>query len=497
MLRSPHLCSALAVTAALFSAPAFAQVSAPELWAEWQAQSTATGQSLSAQGQNYANGVLTISGLMTEQVTDGTISRGTVDQVVITEQADGTATITISSPYRIRIEATEPSFDQPQLIALEMTFSNLLTTVAGPAGNRTYAYTADLASIYDTEFLDPNGDPANFDLNMTLSGMQATYNVVGSAAANDLAFTSAGSLDAFTFTMTGDDDVTQFNMNLAMSGLDMTSDGDLSGLIMTGNAGIPEGITVDAAASYDNLAFGFAFSEFGESVDFSAANQGGTLAIGILDTAISYALSGERPQVTAIVSEVPFPINVTADSTQVDVTIPMRPGQGQPQDMDILIDYQNLVVGDEVWSMFDPGGAIQRTPASLLLDLSAQVVVLQDLLDPNAPPSFGPPMDPRSVVVDGMRLAFGGAELTGTGNLSMPNGMISPPTGQASLQLSGANALLQSLMAAGLLPQEQAMMAQMMMGMIAVPGAGPDTLTSELQFLADGSIMANGVPLPF
>jgi hypothetical protein len=40
-------------------------------------------------------------------------------------------------------------------------------------------------------------------------------------------------------------------------------------------------------------------------------------------------------------------------------------------------------------------------------------------------------------------------------------------------------------------PEDQVMMAQMMMGMFAVP-AGDDMLTSTIEFTADGGIFANG-----
>ena len=46
--------------------------------------------------------------------------------------------------------------------------------------------------------------------------------------------------------------------------------------------------------------------------------------------------------------------------------------------------------------------------------------------------------------------------------------------------------------AMGLLPEEQAMGARMMMGLFAVPGDQPDSLKSKVEFTQDGQVLANG-----
>jgi hypothetical protein len=51
---------------------------------------------------------------------------------------------------------------------------------------------------------------------------------------------------------------------------------------------------------------------------------------------------------------------------------------------------------------------------------------------------------------------------------------------------------MDTLVNMGLLPQEQAMGARMMMGLFARPGDGPDTLTSTIEVKEDGSVLANG-----
>ena len=91
-----------------------------------------------------------------------------------------------------------------------------------------------------------------------------------------------------------------------------------------------------------------------------------------------------------------------------------------------------------------------------------------------------------------------GAKLSGTGDFTFDNtdlatfGGVPRPTGAVDLQLAGANGLLDKLVAMGLLPQEQAMGARMMMGLFAVPGEAEDTLSSKIEINDQGHVLANG-----
>lgn len=88
--------------------------------------------------------------------------------------------------------------------------------------------------------------------------------------------------------------------------------------------------------------------------------------------------------------------------------------------------------------------------------------------------------------------------MTGTGDFAFNNDDLSTfdgmpaPSGEANLTLAGANTLLDKLIGMGLVSDSDAMGARMMMGMLAVPGDGEDTLTSKIEVTEDGQIKANG-----
>jgi hypothetical protein len=58
--------------------------------------------------------------------------------------------------------------------------------------------------------------------------------------------------------------------------------------------------------------------------------------------------------------------------------------------------------------------------------------------------------------------------------------------------LRGGNALLDTLVSMGLVPEQEAAGARMMMGLFAVAGAEPDTLNSTIEVQGNGQIFANG-----
>jgi hypothetical protein len=136
----------------------------------------------------------------------------------------------------------------------------------------------------------------------------------------------------------------------------------------------------------------------------------------------------------------------------------------------------------------------------VVLDLSGKAKVLVDFLDPDAAAAMATtaPGELQALTVDKVLVNAAGAKLEGSGDFTFDNtdtttfpGM-PKPVGAVDVTLAGGNGLLDKLVAMGLLPDEQAMGARMMMGLFAVPGDAPDTLKSKVEFTQDGQVLANG-----
>jgi hypothetical protein len=108
-----------------------------------------------------------------------------------------------------------------------------------------------------------------------------------------------------------------------------------------------------------------------------------------------------------------------------------------------------------------------------------------------------PPGELNALDITELTVRFAGAALTGAGAFTFDNSDLTTfdgvpaPTGKIDLTLSGGNGLLDKLVAMGLIPQDQAMGARMMMAMFAKPGEGQDVLNSTLEF-RDKGFFANG-----
>ncbi|MCV6591878.1 MAG: DUF2125 domain-containing protein, partial [Silicimonas sp.] len=194
-------------------------------------------------------------------------------------------------------------------------------------------------------------------------------------------------------------------------------------------------------------------------------------------------------------SAIPLPpMTFKMDEQSGRLKMPVVPGEAK-QDFALVMALKGLEIDPFVWSMIDPGGQLPRDAATLVIDTAGEVILTEDIFDPEYAESApsAPPGSIEALDVNEIRLSVAGAELTGDGALTFNNAMGIPmPIGAVNMMLKGGNGLLDKLVAMGLIPEEQAMGARMMTGMFARPGDGPDTLVSTIEMKEDGSILANG-----
>jgi hypothetical protein len=163
-------------------------------------------------------------------------------------------------------------------------------------------------------------------------------------------------------------------------------------------------------------------------------------------------------------------------------------------DFGLVMKFSQFSVNEEAWAMIDPGAVFSRDAADLAVDISGKTKI--DVPAMIAADEMGgmPPIPaPENLDITELSLKVAGAALAGTGAFTFDNSMGMPmPIGAADVSISGANALIDGLIATGILAQEDAMGARMMMGAFMSPGAGPDTLTSRIEAKPGFEIYVNG-----
>ncbi len=191
------------------------------------------------------------------------------------------------------------------------------------------------------------------------------------------------------------------------------------------------------------------------------------------------------------------PFDVSLDQLRINLSTPTV-DHGSFETANVEIALRNVVVSESIYSMFDPGQNITRSPVNVVASLSANVQPKIDWANPESAMRGNPAdiAEVQDITINEVLITAGGAEITAEGGATIDSSMGFPfPTGKVTVTASGVQALVNGLVAMGLIPQDQAGLAMGMMMAFARPGANADEFISDIEFSPQG-VTANGVPLP-
>lgn len=258
-------------------------------------------------------------------------------------------------------------------------------------------------------------------------------------------------------------------------------------------------MNAEGAMSYTGGSTQFNFVENGEAVSFSSASTGGAFEMALNPQSWSYGVGVTGYEMQVQGGDIPFPVTMNAAEMGAHFTVPVAKSDA-PQDMAVGLNLTDFEMTDIIWSMIDPGGQLPRDPATVKFDLSGKVRMLYDLFDPEQAEQMAMadmPAELHSVSLNELVVDAVGAVLTGFGSFTFDNsdlqsfGGIPRPQGELEAELSGANALIDTLIGMGIVPEDQAMGARMMMGMFSV-ATGDDQVKSTIEINEQGHVLANG-----
>ncbi|WP_422025837.1 DUF2125 domain-containing protein [Roseovarius sp.] len=510
-------------TVGLAGMPAAADVSAEDVWASAMAPFEALNAEIEAspvrEGDrlvvddieirfDFAQGrgrlVLTTNGMVLEEAGDGTVSvrypaeskcivrlefdgeDGAPEAIVLTRELDGTA------------------FEQ---------------VASGAPGDVTHAFRTDeLLQVMRVEMPEAAGG-ADVRMTMRITGSEGSYRVTD----GDL-LRIGGAFDYETIIvdsvseteMPGGDGVPPVMATQATAQR-------MEGVAVTYEGALPKG-TLSLMNLSEGLRDGLAFSltskvaatgaetvmtttepggEAGDAEMFRQTYDLGPQAAAIRLDAGGLSIEGQADRLTmAMAAEVlPVPLVVGFEAMGYRFATPLNRTEG-PEEAALALSLQGMTLGEEAWAMVDPGGALPRDPADLSLEATAAVELFAGLLDF---PSIAvleeegeAPTALRGLTVQELAVAALGARLTGEADLRFDEadgesqGGFPEPEGVIELVLEGGQVLIDRLVEARLLPEDQAAGARMMLGVFAVPGEGEDTMTSTIELKPGGVIEANG-----
>jgi Uncharacterized protein conserved in bacteria (DUF2125) len=498
----------LSSTALVFSAStAFAEINAQNVWQDWKDYMNNFGYTV--EGSEATSGdTLTVSGLklsipVPEEEGSVNISMGEMN---FTNLSDGSVEINLPETLPIAFSfASEGEKDVSGVLNYDN--KDLSIIVSGSPDDMTYTYTAAALDMTVSDLVI-EGKP--MDIGTMAFNMAGVAGKTGMKIGNirDVVQNFTAEKLSYTFDITPPEDTDELD-NFKMTGA-------LNALTFNGTGAYPNDGSFDAQNISALLKAGFAFdgsfgytggmtnveiTEDGQQTIGSSSSDSGMLKVAMDEGGLAYSGEALGLKSTMTGGQIPFPVEINAEKSAFALAMPITASE-EEQDYGFTIELSNFTTSEMLWGMIDPTGQLPRDPATLHLDLSGKAKLLFDMMDPEGMASIETgekkPGEVNSVNINTINLSIAGAALTGEGAFTFDNSDMETipgmpkPTGAVDLKLVGGNGLIDKLVGMGLLPEEQAMGARMMMGLFAVPGEAPDTLNSKIEVNEQGHVLANG-----
>ena len=529
MLRSLSTSAFALIVAA---GPALAEVTPVEVWDDIVNYYSQFGYSITEGARDDAGDSLTITDVVMSvdgiEDTGGDVSLQ-IPKVLLTTTGGGDVRTVFEGDMAGTISAMGPDAEPVEITFTATAPGNEMVTT-GAVGDMSHALTYPSLTL-TTEIPGEGGATAPVEIEVT--NTTGNYTTKSGDAGGQLTYDTTS--EAATITLNADRPAeaeggpSNLALTMAMNTVNVTGAGTLPRERFNLNAQMADalraGLKLDGTIGYASLTGNIDFSgRNDEGADTNGKGEfnsdAGVLNFTVDQAGIQYGGEAGKTAVSLTSSDLPFPISYATGSASFGLTMPMLKSEtDQPYALSYALN--ELTLGDEIWALFDPNAQLPRDPASLTVDLAGQTKVTRDIMDPEfqrrmmaatAPTDGDAPMTPEqqaefealtaeampfalsSLTVNKVALDAVGAKADLSGELTVPEGgSLQEPLGEVNGTFTGINGLIDTLVAMGLVPQDQVMGARMMMMMFARPVEGqPDTLSTKLEFKEGGEILANG-----
>ncbi len=491
------------LTAAILlgATPVFADVAPTDVWGDWKSQMAGFGYDITAK-ETLSGPDLQVSELQMRVEMPEEGGNVTVKMAGMTFHDNGDGTVAVQLPAIMPLDIlVEAEGEDPVDIKVNYTTTGLSMIVSGTPDSMTYNYTAASMGMALAEIMAEGETVDLGEASITLNNVSGSASTSGSALKNRKQDFRAEALFYNVEMANPDNAEEQLKLTGQINDLSARSTSAMSENVDMENmaAALKAGFAVDGNFEYAGGQSEFSFVGDGENVSGSSASESGSFALSMNADQIAYSLGSSGTKLSLRSSDLPFPVELALAETGFDIAIPVAKTE-DPQDFRFGLKLDGFTMSDMIWGMFDPAAQLPRDPATIAFNLTGKVKILADIFDPATMESLddAAPGELHALDINSLAVRAAGAELTGKGAFTFDNSDLQSfdgmprPEGALNLALTGGNALLDTLVAMGFLPEDDANGARMMMGMFAVPGDGPDSLKSTIEVNDQGHLMANG-----
>ncbi|MCP4817701.1 MAG: DUF2125 domain-containing protein [Shimia sp.] len=481
---------------ALLAGTAMADVTAQDVWGNWRAAMQEYGYTMSAT-EETSGGALMVKNLVLsmEIPEEETAVAITMAALTFTENGDGTVAISLSNNVPLTFDVKDGSEEVTATVT--MSHDGLSTVASGTPEAITYTYDAAKIAMALSELVVDGETISDVVANGEITSVAGTSTIsVGDAIMSQNAMTA----DQLTLLVKGNDPESgdKVDMNLSLAGLQASSEAALPpGSLASDDpaAMFVDGLNISGDFSMESSALAAAFEDGDGPGQLNMTTASGGVSLTMTDKLISYGGKITEVATYVMAPDVPLPLEVGFGELGYDFAIPLKASK-EEQNFKLGLNFTEIDLSDFIWNLFDPGTILPRDAATLVLGLSGKATVFQDLvtLDEDMDEAPG---ELNALSLDTLELKAAGADISGSGSFTFDNtDMVSfdgfpRPEGALDVKINGINGLMDKLIKMGLLPEEQAMPARMMLGMFSVP-VGDDQLTSRIEVNEQGHVLANG-----
>ncbi|WP_128516300.1 DUF2125 domain-containing protein [Tabrizicola thermarum] len=499
MTRALTCSSAIALI--FLATAATADVTPREVWESWQAMLTSAGQELTVGNTTDSGSVVEVTDVsVTQKDQLGGSASIRFDKLSFTDNGDGTVTVAMPESYPLALDFPATG-EGPGSMTLTVNQPGMTIIAGGSATETSYDFTAPSVTIKLDEITDEDGKVLDTQADMVMTGATAKYVVArdGETTRLDMSYAAKG----MVLNLSGSDTSGsggQGRGTVSLSDLAGTTKGNFLGADMMANmaAALNSGFTLDSTMSFGAMQADLDVTEAKGPTRITATAAGGGFNVAMDKTRLDYGTSLTGAKFTVSGAEIPFPqVDLAFAESGFRVMMPVSKSDS-PQDFTFLTKLVDFTVSEDIWGLFDPAGSLSREPATVIVDLKGTGFWKKDIMDPSVQmDGVEPPGELHSLDITQVLAKAAGAEVSAAGGLTFDNadmttfGGMPRPDGKISIGIKGVNKLVENLIALGILSEDDAMGFRMGLAMFTRPGAGPDELTSEIEF-KDGGLFANG-----
>lgn len=503
IMKHWKLAGSTAFIALMSGSGAFADVTPEDVWQNWQDMTASYGQSVVAASAERDGDALVATGVKISSSQDGVIVDANIEEIIFTDNGDGTVDVTMSESYPIALQMpAQDDGDTPTNLTISVSQPGLLMTASGTPEATSYEFEAPTLTIKLEAIEGVEATAVDTTVEATLTKLDGQYLIQGAEGAKKVS--SEFSAQSMALTVVGEDKEAGSNARIIGTFADLAGKTNGSFLAAEMMADLPAalkaGFAADGTFSYGAMSLDFDVTDAAGPTKMVATGEGGDMTFALDATKMQYGVGSKAINMTLTSPDIPFPeLKLGYAEAAFNVLMPVGTS-AEPTDFALLSKLVGFTISDEVWGMFDPAGNLPHDPATVIVDAKGKVKMTTDLMDTAAMEALGEgtPGELHALDVTEIKATIAGAELTGAGAFTFDNSDMTTfagmpaPAGKLDLKLVGGNGLLDKLVAMGILTDEDAMGARMMVAMFANAGAtGTDELTSTIE-VKDKVLYANG-----